>query len=144
MPLNIGKVVFVRIAAAAHSIGFRAYGVLSSLPPALAIAVAAENAALGVAALAAVGAALWWRKNPSACPYGQRFWVEAPHPLITRDRLREVLAPGARRARPRDRPRHRLLHARHGRVGRSRGQVEIFDLQQEFLDHTMRGPPSAA
>ncbi|MEA2369594.1 MAG: hypothetical protein QOH38_2312, partial [Thermoleophilaceae bacterium] len=46
-----------------------------------------------LAAAALLGAALWWRKNPSACPYGQRFWVEAPHPLITRDRLREALAP---------------------------------------------------
>ena len=43
---------------------------------------------LGAAALATLGAALWWRKNPSACPYGQRFWVEAPHPIITRERLR--------------------------------------------------------
>jgi SAM-dependent methyltransferase len=49
---------------------------------------------LGVAGLATLAAALWWRKNPSACPYGQRFWVEAPHP-------------------------------------------EIFDLQQEFLDHVI-------
>jgi ubiquinone/menaquinone biosynthesis C-methylase UbiE len=52
--------------------------------------------AAGVAAVA--GVALWWRKNPSACPYGQRFWVEAPHPFITRSRLREVLdaKPGER------------------------------------------------
>src|SRR5262249_31274644 len=50
-------------------------------------------ALLMVAAVAAV--ALWWRKNPSACPYSQRFWVEAPHPLITRERLRRVLEPGA-------------------------------------------------
>ncbi len=42
---------------------------------------------------AVAGAALWWRRNPSACPYSQRFWVQAPHPFITRDRLREVLAP---------------------------------------------------
>ena len=41
----------------------------------------------GAALAAVVAAALWWRKNPSACPYGQRFWVEAPHPIITRDRL---------------------------------------------------------
>ena len=47
---------------------------------------------LAVAA-AVVAVALWWRKNPSACPYNQRFWVEAPHPLITRARLREALAP---------------------------------------------------
>ena len=32
-------------------------------------------------------------QGPSACPYGQRFWVEAPHPFITRDRLRQVLRP---------------------------------------------------
>ena len=36
-----------------------------------------------VAALAAL--ALWWRRNPSACPYGLRFFVELPHPFITRD-----------------------------------------------------------
>ena len=36
---------------------------------------------------------MWWRKNPSACPYSQRFWVQAPHPVITRERLLEVLAP---------------------------------------------------
>jgi ubiquinone/menaquinone biosynthesis C-methylase UbiE len=86
---------------------------------------------------AIVAAALWWRKNPSACPYGQRFWVEAPHPLITRDRLREVLDP---------RPGERILEIGPGTgyytldlagwVGPD-GSVEIFDLQQEFLDHTL-------
>ncbi len=90
---------------------------------------------LGVAGLATLGAALWWRKNPSACPYGQRFWVEAPHPVITRDRLRWVLAP---------QPGERVLEIGPGTgyytldiaewVG-GEGRVEIFDLQQEFLDH---------
>jgi 16S rRNA (cytosine967-C5)-methyltransferase len=47
----------------------------------------------GAAAAAVIGGALWWRIHPSACPYGQRFWVEAPHPFITRARLREALAP---------------------------------------------------
>jgi ubiquinone/menaquinone biosynthesis C-methylase UbiE len=85
-----------------------------------------------------VAAAWWWRKNPSACPYGQRFWVEAPHPFITRDRLRETLGP---------RPGERVLEIGPGTgyytldiakwVG-PEGTVEIFDLQQEFLDHTMR------
>jgi ubiquinone/menaquinone biosynthesis C-methylase UbiE len=93
-------------------------------------------AALTVAAL--VAAAWWWRKNPSACPYGQRFWVEAPHPFITRSRLRETLEPE---------PGERVLEIGPGTgyytldlaewVG-SAGAVEIFDLQQEFLDHTMR------
>jgi ubiquinone/menaquinone biosynthesis C-methylase UbiE len=90
---------------------------------------------LGVAGLATLGAALWWRKNPSACPYGQRFWVEAPHPVITRDRLRQVLSP---------QPGERVLEIGPGTgyytldmaewVGGD-GRVEIFDLQQEFLDH---------
>jgi ubiquinone/menaquinone biosynthesis C-methylase UbiE len=93
-------------------------------------------ALIGVGAV--VAAALWWRKNPSACPYGQRFWVEAPHPLITRERLRDVLAP---------QPGERILEIGPGTgyytldladwVG-AEGTVEIFDLQQEFLDHVMR------
>ncbi|HSR93930.1 MAG TPA: methyltransferase domain-containing protein [Solirubrobacterales bacterium] len=91
--------------------------------------------AIGLLGAVTLGAALWWRKNPSACPYGQRFWVEAPHPVITRDRLREVLRPE---------PGERLLEIGPGTgyytldiaewVGPD-GQVEIFDLQQEFLDH---------
>ncbi len=91
-------------------------------------------AALGLAVLAG---ALWWRKNPSACPYGQRFWVEAPHPLITRERLRETLSPS---------PGERVLEIGPGTGYYSLdlagwlgddGELELFDLQQEFLDHTM-------
>jgi protein-L-isoaspartate O-methyltransferase len=97
----------------------------------------ARHLVLGGAA-AVAGAALWWRKNPSACPYGQRFWVEAPHPLITRDRLREILDP---------KPGERILEVGPG-TGyytldaaewvKPDGQVDILDLQQEMLDHTMR------
>jgi ubiquinone/menaquinone biosynthesis C-methylase UbiE len=94
---------------------------------------------LGLAGAATLGAALWWRENPSACPYGQRFWVEAPHPIVTRDRLRSILVPH---------PGERILEIGPGTgyytfhmadwVGPD-GRVEIFDLQQEFLDHVMRG-----
>jgi ubiquinone/menaquinone biosynthesis C-methylase UbiE len=90
---------------------------------------------LGVAGAATLAAALWWRKNPSACPYGQRFWVEAPHPVITRGRLREVLQP---------KPDERVLEIGPGtgyytlEMAGWVGTVEIFDLQQEFLDHVMR------
>jgi ubiquinone/menaquinone biosynthesis C-methylase UbiE len=93
---------------------------------------------LGAAALAVGGAALWWRNNPSACPYGQRFWVEAPHPIITRERLRAVLRPE---------PGERVLEIGVGTgyysldiaewIGPA-GTLELFDLQQEFLDHVMR------
>jgi ubiquinone/menaquinone biosynthesis C-methylase UbiE len=92
--------------------------------------------ALGLGAIAA--AALWWRRNPSACPYNQRFWVQAPHPLITRERLRETLAPEAG---------ERVLEIGPGTgyytldlagwLG-PEGELEIFDIQQEMLDHTMR------
>jgi protein-L-isoaspartate O-methyltransferase len=92
---------------------------------------------LGAAAVS-IGAALWWRKHPSACPYGQRFWVEAPHPLITRARLREVLDP---------KPGERILEVGPG-TGyytlemaewvKPGGRVDILDLQQEMLEHTMR------
>ncbi|MGC1852477.1 MAG: methyltransferase domain-containing protein [Solirubrobacterales bacterium] len=92
---------------------------------------------LGAAGAATLAAALWWRKNPSACPYGQRFWVEAPHPIVTRERLRSVLAPT---------PGERVLEIGPGTgyytldlaewLGAD-GRVEIFDLQQEFLDHVM-------
>jgi protein-L-isoaspartate O-methyltransferase len=93
---------------------------------------------LGAAGAATIAAALWWRRNPSACPYGQRFWVEAPHPIVTVERLRSVLRPA---------PGERLLEIGPGTgyytldmaawVGPG-GTVEIFDLQQEFLDHVMR------
>ncbi|HEY7455831.1 MAG TPA: class I SAM-dependent methyltransferase [Solirubrobacterales bacterium] len=94
--------------------------------------------ALGLFGAATLGAALWWRKNPSACPYGQRFWVEAPHPIISRERLRLVLAPQEG---------ERVLEIGPGTgyytldlaewIG-PQGRMEIFDLQQEFLDHVMR------
>jgi ubiquinone/menaquinone biosynthesis C-methylase UbiE len=86
---------------------------------------------------AVVGTALWWRKNPSACPYSQRFWVQAPHPLITRERLRETLEPSVG---------ERILEIGPGTgyytldlgewIG-VEGALEIFDIQQEMLDHTM-------
>jgi SAM-dependent methyltransferase len=89
-------------------------------------------------AAAVAGVALWWRKNPSACPYSQRFWVEAPHPFITRQRLRKILDP---------KPGERILEVGPG-TGyytldvaewvKPDGQVDILDLQQEMLDHTMR------
>jgi SAM-dependent methyltransferase len=100
--------------------------------------VRALRGLLLAAALAVAAAALWWRKNPSACPYSQRFWVQAPHPIITRDRLREVLAP---------KPGERILEVGPGTGYYTLdaaewvspgGAVDILDVQQEMLDHTTR------
>jgi ubiquinone/menaquinone biosynthesis C-methylase UbiE len=94
---------------------------------------------LGLSGGAAIlGAAVWWRRHPSACPYNQRFWVEAPHPFITRPRLLEALAP---------QPGERILEIGPGTGYYSlpvaqrlapHGTLDIFDVQQEMLDHTMR------
>jgi ubiquinone/menaquinone biosynthesis C-methylase UbiE len=97
---------------------------------------AGRTLAIGAGA-AVAGAALWWRKNPSACPYSQRFWVEAPHPFITRERLRSVLEPS---------PGERLLEVGPG-TGyytlpvaewlEPGGRLDVLDVQQEMLDHTL-------
>jgi ubiquinone/menaquinone biosynthesis C-methylase UbiE len=85
-----------------------------------------------------LGAALWWRKHPSACPYSQRFWVEAPHPFITHERLHEILQPIGG---------ERLLEVGPGTGYYSLpvagwlspiGRLDVVDIQQEMLDHTMR------
>jgi ubiquinone/menaquinone biosynthesis C-methylase UbiE len=94
--------------------------------------------ALGAGVAAVGAAALWWRKNPSACPYNQRFWVEAPHPFITRPRLRDILEPAAG---------ERVLEVGPGTGYYALpvaswlapdGSLAIFDIQQEMLDHTTR------
>jgi ubiquinone/menaquinone biosynthesis C-methylase UbiE len=92
-----------------------------------------------IAAGAVLGAGwLWWRRNPSACPYSQRFWVEAPHPFITRERLQRILEP---------RSPERVLEVGPGTGYYALpvadwlspdGVLDVLDVQQEMLDHTMR------
>jgi ubiquinone/menaquinone biosynthesis C-methylase UbiE len=85
----------------------------------------------------ATGAGAWWaRTHPSACPYAQR-WLLGRRPLITRERLLEVLAPA---------PGERILELGPGTGFYSfpvaeqlaGGTLAVFDLQQEMLDHLMR------
>jgi ubiquinone/menaquinone biosynthesis C-methylase UbiE len=77
------------------------------------------------------------RKAPSACPYGLRFSLDLPHPFVTRSRLREMLSP---------QPGQRVLEIGPGtgyyslHVARwlePEGTLEVLDIQQEMLDHTM-------
>ena len=77
------------------------------------------------------------RKNPSACPYGLRFSLHLPHPFVTRSRLREMLSPE---------PGQRVLEVGPGtgyyalqaaRWLEPGGTLDILDIQQEMLDHTM-------
>src|ERR671912_419149 len=78
------------------------------------------------------------RKDPSACPYGLCFSLDLPHPFVTRSRLREILAPE---------PAQRMLEVGPGtgyyslhaaRWLEPDGTLEVLDIQQEMLDHTMR------
>ena len=91
---------------------------------------------LAVGGAAALGAGLWWRKHPSPCPYALRLWVQVPHPIIGRSRLKRVLEP---------RPGERILEIGPGTgyytmdlaewIGD--GELEILDIQPEMLEHTM-------
>jgi ubiquinone/menaquinone biosynthesis C-methylase UbiE len=82
-----------------------------------------------------LAAALSWRQYPSACPYNQRFWVQAPHPFITRARLLEALAPQHDET---------VLEVGPGTgyytldVAPAVRRLHIFDLQPEMLEHTLR------
>ena len=77
------------------------------------------------------------RKDPSACPYGLRFSLDLPHPFVTRPRLREMLSP---------KPGQRVLEVGPGtgyyalqaaRWLEPGGTLDVLDIQQEMLDHTM-------
>lgn len=101
------------------------------------IALAGGVFAALVGALATLIYALWWRRNPSACPYGLRFLIELPRPYITRDRLREILVP---------QPGDKVLEIGPGTGYYSLpvaewlnpgGTLEVLDIQQEMLDHVM-------
>jgi ubiquinone/menaquinone biosynthesis C-methylase UbiE len=91
---------------------------------------------VAVAGGGVVAAALWWRRHPSACPYAQRFWVEAPHPFITRGRLLEALAPqpGETVLEVGPGTGYYTLSIAHELAG---GTLHIADVQREMLDHTM-------
>ncbi len=78
------------------------------------------------------------RDDPSALPYEQRLWTEFPRPFVTRVRLREMLmlegnervlevGPGTG---------YYALHVA-GCLSAG-GTLEILDIQQQMLEHTMR------
>ena len=101
-------------------------------------ALIAGGVALLGGGAAALAYAVWWRKYPSACPYEQHFWLDVPHPFLTRARLRRILAP---------QPGERVLEVGPGTGHYTLdiaeqimppGVLDILDLQQEMLDHTMR------
>ena len=89
------------------------------------------------AVLLAAGAAMWAtraRRNPAACPYSQRLFLDLPRPFMRRQTLRDMLdlAPG-----------ERVLEVGAGTgyysldVARQiapEGRLDVLDLQQSMLD----------
>ena len=89
-----------------------------------------------------IAAAVWWRTHPSPCPYGQRFWVQAPHPIITRKRLLRVLAPapGEHVLELGSGTGYYTLPVAHALEG---GRLTMADIQPEMLEHTERRAQAA-
>lgn len=87
------------------------------------------------------GAAMWAnraRRNPAACPYAQRLFLDLPRPFMRRQTLRDLLdlAPG-----------QRVLEVGPGTgyysfdVARQiapNGRLDVVDLQQAMLEELMR------
>jgi ubiquinone/menaquinone biosynthesis C-methylase UbiE len=64
--------------------------------------------------------------------------VEAPHPLITRSRLREILEPQSGESILEVGPGTGYYTLDAAEWIKPDGQLDILDLQQEMLEHTMR------
>lgn len=101
------------------------------------VAIVLAGAGLGGAGVIAARA-VRARRNPSACPFGQHFFLELPRFSLTRGRLREMLQP---------RPGERVLEVGPGigyysldvaRALEPDGVLEILDLQEGFLKTTMQ------
>jgi ubiquinone/menaquinone biosynthesis C-methylase UbiE len=78
------------------------------------------------------------REDTSALPYSQRLWTEFPRPFVTRARLREMLGleGGLRMLEVGSGTGYYALHTA-GWISPG-GTLEILDIQQQMLDHTMR------
>ena len=74
-------------------------------------------------------------QEPFGLPLWTAFFIELPHPVITRERLRDVLAP-----RPRDRalgvgPGTGYYSLHVAEWLKPGGTLDVLDIQQAMLDH---------
>ena len=91
-------------------------------------------------ALTAAGLAggLWYRRKTTPFPYSQRWMLDTEFPYLTRERLYQALVP---------RPGERILEIGPGtglfsvpvaQLLEPEGRLDVFDIQQAMLDHTLR------
>ena len=78
------------------------------------------------------------RKDSSACPYSLRFSLDLPHPFVTCSKLREILAPEPAQSVLEVGPGTGYYSLHAARWLEPDGTLEVLDIQQEMLDHTMR------
>jgi ubiquinone/menaquinone biosynthesis C-methylase UbiE len=101
-----------------------------------------RNFVIGGAALGGLAGIVTWvareRGDPSACPYGQRWFLDLPRPFLRRGTLRDLLDPF---------PGERVLEVGPGTGYYSldvapylvpEGQLDVVDLQQPMLDALMQ------
>lgn len=101
-----------------------------------------RNFVIGGAVLGGLAGIVTWatreRNEPSACPYGQRWFLDLPRPFLRRGTLRGLLNPL---------PGERVLEVGPGTGYYSldmatyltpEGQLDAVDLQQPMLDELMR------
>lgn len=77
------------------------------------------------------------RDEPSALPYSQRLWSEFPRPFVTRTRLREMLEPEVGKRMLEVGPGSGYYALRVAGWLSPGGTLEILDIQQQMLDHTI-------
>lgn len=89
-------------------------------------------------AVAGLAGGLWYRRKTTPFPYSQRWMLDKEFPYLTRKRLFQVLTP---------RPGERVLEIGPGtglfsvpvaQLLESGGRLDVFDMQQAMLDHTLR------
>jgi ubiquinone/menaquinone biosynthesis C-methylase UbiE len=91
-----------------------------------------------VAGIAGAVSALRARRDPAACPFSQRVFLDLPRPFLSRSRLREILSPalGERLLEVGPGTGYYTLDVAHAIA--PGGRLDVLDVQQTMLDVTMR------
>jgi ubiquinone/menaquinone biosynthesis C-methylase UbiE len=96
------------------------------------------RAGAAAASGALVAAGLWWRKYTTPFPYSLRWMLDKELPYLTREGLLELLAPEPGEGVLEIGPGTGLFTLPVARAVRPGGTVDVLDVQQEMLDHTVQ------